>query len=75
MQRKGGSYGSLPISKSSLIGAIVTGHVLSALPRLALTALIGSGRYHTSADVNIGTIELAADRARAVRRRRRRSGC
>jgi hypothetical protein len=36
----------LAISKASLIGAIVTGRVLGALPRLALTALIGSGRYH-----------------------------
>ena len=70
MQRKGGSCGWLPISKASLIGAIVTGRVLGALPTLALTSLIGSGRYHTSANVNIGTIELAADRARAVRRRR-----
>ena len=37
MQRRGGSRGLLPISKVSLIGAIVTGRVLGALPWLALT--------------------------------------
>jgi hypothetical protein len=62
MQRKGGSYASLPISKASLDRRDRTGRVVSALPRLALTSLIGSGRHHTAADVNIGTIPLAAGR-------------
>jgi hypothetical protein len=54
-----------PSPRPRWIGAIVTGRVVSALPRLALTSLIGSGRHHTAADVNIGTIPLAADRAPA----------
>ena len=37
MQRRCGSCGLLPISKASLIGAIVTGRVLGAMPWLALT--------------------------------------
>ena len=46
MQRTGGSCGLLAGSKASLIGAPVTGHVVGALPRLALTALIGRPLPH-----------------------------
>jgi ABC-2 type transport system permease protein len=60
MQRKGDFqyYASLPISKASLVGAIVTVRVLSALPGLALTLVIGSSRYDTPADINLGTLAL-----------------
>ena len=43
MQRRGPVSQFVALSKASLIGAIVTGHVLGARLRLALTALIGSG--------------------------------
>ena len=76
MQRRAGLTGRCPSPSAALIGAIVTGRVLSALPRLALTSLISSGRYHTSADVNIGTDRAGRYTcARAVRRRPLRSGC
>lgn len=60
MQRKGDFqyYASLPISKASLLGAIVTVRVVSALPGLILTLVLGSMRYHTPADLNVGTLAL-----------------
>ena len=67
VQRRGPVCSFVALSKASLIGAIVTGRVLGR--RLALTARVG---LRTSAGVNI---ELAAERPRAVRRRRRPSGC
>jgi ABC-2 type transport system permease protein len=60
MQRNGDFqyYASLPISKAALLGAIITVRVLSVLPGLALTLVIGAARYGTPSDVNVGTLVL-----------------
>jgi ABC-2 type transport system permease protein len=60
MQRDGvfQYYASLPISKAALLAAIVTVRVLTALPGLALTLVVGSLRYGTPAHVNAATIVL-----------------
>jgi ABC-2 type transport system permease protein len=60
MQRDGvfQYYASLPISKGALLAAIVTVRVLTALPGLALTLVVGALRYHTPASVNVATIAL-----------------
>jgi ABC-2 type transport system permease protein len=60
MQRDGvfQYYASLPISKAALLGAIVTVRVLTALPGLALTLVVGALRYDTPASVNAATLAL-----------------
>jgi ABC-2 type transport system permease protein len=60
MQRDGAFqyYASLPISKSALLGAIVTVRVLTAIPGLVLTLVVGSLLYDTPASINVATIAL-----------------
>jgi ABC-2 type transport system permease protein len=60
MQRDGvfQYYASLPISKGALLAAIVSVRVLTALPGLALTLVVGAARYDTPANVNVATIAL-----------------
>jgi ABC-2 type transport system permease protein len=60
MQRDGvfQYYASLPISKASLLAAILTVRVLTALPGLALTLVVGAWRYGTPSSINVVTLAL-----------------
>lgn len=60
MQRDGvfQYYASLPISKASLLSAILTVRVMTALPGLALTLVFGALRYDTPTSVNAATLAL-----------------
>lgn len=51
-------YASLPISKAALLAAIVSVRVLTALPGLVLTLVVGGLRYDTPASINIATVTI-----------------
>lgn len=51
-------YASLPISKAALLAAILTVRVLTALPGLTLTLVLGSHFYHLPLSVNVATAAL-----------------
>lgn len=51
-------YASLPISKGALLSAILTVRVLTALPGLALTLVIGSWLYDIPLQINAAVLAL-----------------
>lgn len=51
-------YASLPISKGALLTAILTVRVLTALPGLALTLVVGAWLYDVTLAVNAATLLL-----------------